>query len=620
MSRIAGLFEYPSTLQNKRLLKTMLACMVSAVPAPEPLEVLDEPYFGATGAASIFKNKHLAVVFEGTIFNAKDCPLATSDAERFALLCEQLGVMNALKQVNGDFAVAVLDYVNHSLWLSRDRFGLKPLYYVLKNKQLAFASRPAALFEIPGISRTPDRTFAAIFAGAHYRYFDNRPETSPFQDIAQVPAAHALEFKNGSKYLHRYWEAQEVAEFKEGDEELAERYRDLLMDAVRIRIANAPAPCFTLSGGMDSSSVLACAVKETQQKHHAFSAVYPDQEFDESHEIKSMLDSAVAQWHPVRVDSPNVFDIVTKMVEAHDEPVATATWLSHYLVCQDVKQSGFQTMFGGLGGDELNAGEYEYYFYFFADLKRAGMDDKLRKEVEFWKQYHDHPIYQKNYEVMEQSLPKMVDFNTPGRCLVYQPRMQRYAGVLQPDFFNLKNFEPVMEHPFSSYLKNRTWQDLTRETLPCCVRAEDRHVEAFGLSRVLPFTDHRLVEFMYRVPGALKIRDGVTKHLLRLAMKGVLAEETRTRVKKTGWNAPAHQWFSSSNRTALMDMIRSRVFRERGIYNPAAVEKIVAEHFDVVENQRIQENHMMFLWQLVNLELWFRRVIEAPAPVLVPHD
>ena len=168
-----------------------------------------------------------------------------------------------------------------------------------------------------------------------------------------------------------------------------------------------------------------------------------------------------------------------------------------------------------------------------------------------------------------------------------------------------------MENPFQSYLKNRTYQDLTKETAPPCLRAEDRQSLAFGLDHFLPFFDYRLAEFMFRVPGHLKIQKGITKHLLRKAMRGILPEETRTRVKKMGWNAPAHLWFSNGAREQLFDLIHSEKFRRRGIYNVAEAERIIDEHCEIVSSGRNQENHMMFIWQLVNLELWFRQFIDS---------
>ena len=257
-----------------------------------------------------------------------------------------------------------------------------------------------------------------------------------------------------------------------------------------------------------------------------------------------------------------------------------------------------------MGGDELNAGEYEYFFLFFADLKYAGHKNDLQRETEKWISHHDHPIFRKSFGVMEDGLARLVDLTQPGRCLPDRQRMNRYVKTLNPDYLDLNHFEPVMDHTFSSYLKNRTYQDIFRETAPCCLRAEDRQTIAFGLDNFLPFFDHRLVEFMFRIPGTLKIREGVTKILLREAMQGILPEETRTRVKKTGWNAPAHIWFSEAGREQLLDLIHSQSFRSRGIYNLTEVERIIEEHEQIVSSGQLKDNHMMFLWQLVNLELW----------------
>jgi len=185
--------------------------------------------------------------------------------------------------------------------------------------------------------------------------------------------------------------------------------------------------------------------------------------------------------------------------------------------------------------------------------------------------------------------------------------MLRYTQAVNQNFFDA-TFQPRMDQPFSSYLKNRTYQDLYFETAPCCLRAEDRQAAAYGLDNFLPFFDHRLVEFMFRVPGTLKIRDGVTKVLLREAMTGILPDETRTRIKKTGWNAPAHRWFLGQGLDRLRDLINSRSFREREIYNLKEIDRILTEHEAIVTSGEPRENHMMFLWQLVNLELWLASI------------
>ena len=611
MSRIAGILSDQPAETRERLLTRMLQVFTENGVSSSVIHETCSPAalgFHGVESTSFFSSPEVIAAVDGCVYNLDELQESGTegDAGVIASLYLRYGLTGTLQRINGDFALALYDVRDAALYLARDRFGLKPLYYCRRDDFFAFASRPRPLLTLPGMSAEPNRKFVAIFAAGHYRYFDNDPENSPYAEIAQLPAASVLCWRNKRISRWSYWQLAESPDLCGPAEELAERYRDLLFDAVKRRIARAVRPAFTLSGGMDSSSVLASAVKMTGRKQIAFSSIYNDKTYDETDEIRSMLDAAVTQWHGVLVDNPDVFDLVGKMVRVHDEPVATATWLSHYVLCQEVQARGFGSLFGGLGGDELNAGEYEYYLFHFADLRSAGKEDVLANEVRLWASYHDHPIYRKNFQVVEERFASQVDFSRLGRCLPDPIRFRRYFDALNPDYYDLHAFAPVMEYPFHSYLKNRTYQDMTRETAPCCLRAEDRQTMAFGLGNFLPFFDHRLVEFMFRVPGDLKIRNGVTKHLLRLAMKGTLPEETRTRIKKTGWNAPAHQWFAESCREPLRDIIHSQAFRERGVYNLAVVEALLAEHIDIVSKHQQRENHMMFFWQLVNAELWLQ--------------
>lgn len=555
----------------------------------------------------------ICVTLDGAIYNREELGSFASDAELVAHLYRTHGFPDLLRRLNGDFAIALYDRDDDSLWLARDRLGVKPLYYAEGASLFAFASRPAALLRLPGVGTSINRRFAAVFAAGHYRYFDNVPHESPYERVRQLPAGSWLCMRNGASRTGRYWTLADAPDFEDSRELLAEQYRDLLLSAVGLRLSSCERPAFTLSGGMDSSSVLASARRVAGTPQTAFSAVYADRTYDESEEIRPMLEHAVSRWHAVRVDNPDVFALVERMVAVNDEPVATATWLSHFVLCEEVGRAGFDALFGGLGGDELNAGEYEYFFCHFADLARLGRTAELDAEIRSWAAHHDHPIYRKNREIALATLARCTDPARPGHCKPDPVRLRRYYRTLQPDFYDLERFEPVMEVPFGSYLKTRCYQDLTRETAPCCLRAEDRQTQAFGLENHVPFFDHRLIEFMFRVPGSMKISDGVTKILLRDAMRGILPDQTRTRIKKTGWNAPAHIWFSGAGRAQLHDLLHSRAFVERGIYDVAEVHRLVAEHEQIVRSGAQQENHMMFLWQLVNLELWLRSLEAQPA-------
>jgi len=611
MSRIAGVAGPGGDPVGERRVAQMLAAEAKAGDGLHTASP-GQGHLGwcGTGAARLAAAGALTVAFDGAIFNHRE--LGGDGRGPAALMLDLVrrrGFEGALRAINGDFAVALFDAGTATTWLARDRIGVKPLYYAKTPAGLGFASRPAALLELPGVSRKANRRFAALFAASHYRTFDNDPQASPFADVAQLPAGHLMEWRDGRIIrVSPYWALEDRDEFTASFEELAAQYRALLMDAVRIRVEAARGPAFTLSGGMDSSSVLACAVDADGVRQHAYSSVYEDKTFDESAEIRSMLDETVEQWHQVRIGTPDVPDLVARMVRSHDEPVATATWLSHFLICSEAAKDGFSSLFGGLGGDELNAGEYEYFFFHFADLRRAGREAELGREVARWVEHHDHPIHRKSLAVVEAHFGRVVDFSQPGRCLPDRARLDRYLAALNPEFYRLDGFTPVMEAPFASYLKNRTFQDIFRETAPCCLRAEDRQAAAYGLEHFDPFFDYRLLEFMFRVPGSMKIRDGVTKVLLREAMRGVLPEETRGRIKKTGWNAPAHVWFSGAKLDWVRDTIASREFGARGIYARAELERLLVEHDRIVAGAELRDNHMMFLWQLVNLDAWAREL------------
>lgn len=564
------------------------------------------------GPGGLARHPKGILALDGLLFDLPERRAETglADGDDAAVLAELIarhGVPGALSRVNGDFALIWLEAETGTLWLARDPFGLRPLFYAKSGGGWAASSQPRGLLQLSDVSAEPDRGFLARFGAMHYRMIDNEPDQSPYAEIGQVVAGTALCLpRGGQPQTHVFWKMQDRGDFDRSEADLAEEYRARLMDAVGRRIARFPKRGFTLSGGMDSSSVLASAVAIEGRKQIAFSTLYEDPTYDEREEIADMLDANVSDWR--RVILPDAIDIagdVDRLIALHDEPVATATWLSHMRLCRQASAGGeFDAIFGGLGGDELNAGEYEYFPLHFADLKYAGQDQALDREIALWAEYHDHPVFKKSRAVADDLMARLTDPANPGACLPDRRRLGRYLHVLSPAFVEFRDYSPVMETVFSSCLKSRTWQDLSRETLPCCVRAEDRHGSAFGLPPVLPFLDKDLVEFMYRVPGTMKIRDGVTKRLLRRAMTGVLPDATRTRVKKTGWNAPAHLWFSGAGADMLRDLAHSSLFDDLGLYDRDAVLAIIDDHERIVTSGAVEDNHMMFLWPFLNIMRW----------------
>jgi len=585
-----------------------------------------ETYYGNTFGFSIsqkkspcfFKSPKAALILDGVIYNSQELAVETgiksdNDVEILNALIEKFGFIKALSKLNGDYAVIYIDNVNNCTWAARDPMGMRPLYYSpVPDIGIIFSSQPSGILRSGLISPEADEEYLVRYGAMHYRMIDNEPNKSPYKHISQCEAGISMRFDSSNKKSSfKFFDISNEDEFEGNEENLAKEYQELLLDAVSIRLKKFSNPTFTLSGGMDSSSVLACASK-IGGKQIAYSSLYEDKTYDEREEIIDMLSENVSDWRQVMI--PDEIDIVSEidqLIKIHDEPVATATWLSHRRLCESAGAQGFNAIFGGLGGDELNAGEYEYFPMHFADLKLQGKGSILENEINHWVKNHNHPVFTKSPAIANELIKRLVDLNEPGKCLPDLQRLMKYRHVLVDSLLGIDQIRPKMELKFSSYLKNRTWQDLTRETIPCCIRAEDRHGAHYGLPPVLPFLDKRLVDFMYKVPGSLKIKNGITKVLLRKAMHGILPEATRTRVKKTGWNAPSHVWFSGRGANNLRDLVNSESFRSLGLYKKEIVMKIIDDHENIVINHLPKENHMMFLWPLVNMIRWKERMLEV---------
>lgn len=551
-----------------------------------------------------FDDGRLVVAFDGLIYNRDeiDAPAGASDAAALAALYRRHGFQNALNRLNADFACALLDREHGRLYLARDRFGVKPMYYVAGGPLVAFASRLAGLSGLPGLDFAPRPEYLATVAGGHYRFFDNPPEATPYRGIAQLAPGMLLTIANGVATASRWYALEDRGDDQRPLEALAEDYRALFQDAVARRLARIDRPAFTLSGGLDSSSVATTAALSAGAPSPAYSTVYGGGAYDETAEIRDALDGGRIDWRPVELGAFDLFAEVARLTALHDQPLSTVTWLAHAALCERVKAAGHGGLMGGLCGDEQHAGEYDYFFYFFADLKAAGENARLTHEIACWQRHHDHPVWRKTPEVAAAKMARLADPGAPGRVTPDLEPLMRYQDALVPEARVARS--PTLESPFPSYLKSHAHNEIYRETMPCCLRASERNTAALGLADAFPFFDHRLVELAFRVPSALKIRDGVTKQLLRAAMKGTLPEATRTRIAKTGWNAPLHAWFATRFKAPLLDLVHSRAFRARGLYRPDIVERLIDEHAAIVASGAPRENHMMFLWQLVSLESW----------------
>ena len=603
MSRIAGLIPR----NNKGTPRLDVATVTRLLGTKQ---IVRDGFFFTENQQASAKFGSIQIVIDCSIFNADDFSTPQKklpDAQRVLLSISKIGIVRTLKKINGRFCLAVFDTKTNILCLGRDRFGLSTLFYTCFDGLIAFSSRAKGLLGLPGVSNELDHSFLKAAAATNYRFLDTNNSLSPFRNIKQVPPGTIVRFDD-KKMQTEQFASLTIDEIRRSNKPTREEYIHLFNKAVSKRLRVAKKPIFSLSGGLDSSSVVSMAQQITQKKQTAISTVHPNKLYDEQEEILDVIQAGKANWNFVTITNPNIFEKLTKIYSSHDYPLPTVTWLNHLLLVEEAAKLGYTDLFTGLGGDELHAGEYDYFFYFFADLKKMGKTDLLDKEIEAWVKNHDHPIFRKSKNVARERMIELTDPLVPGRCLPDKKLLNRYKNLLSDDFQNLNDLLPNYHPTSDSYLISHSQNELLINTMPCCLRSGRENCNLFGMQEFHPFLDNELFKYMMSVPPEQKIRNGLTKAFARESYKGLIPEETRRRINKTGWNAPAHEWFSRNHRDDLNDLVRSRQFIERGIYKIDSVKQMISQHETIVLENRDMPNHMMAIWQIVSLEIWLRNL------------
>jgi len=557
------------------------------------------------------KDPAIGLVMDGDIYNRGELltrfglPDDMDDNGLISALYQARGV-DGLALINGDLAAAIYDTARDELLLFRDRFGVKPLYYTNIGGQYLFASEIKALLAYPEFKATPDEATLFDYLATHYRYIHRDPGRTYYRGIRQVPAAHVVTIDVRGSQVKPYWHLEiDPAVAGLDPAEIESRLAELLRDSVNRRLDPDRGMAFSVSSGMDSSSICSLAAKVLGRPLDLYSVSYGSSEYDEAEGIAPLARDYGQRWRNILLQDPPLLENIDRLVRLADGPICTVTWLSHFFLAEIAASDQQDILFSGLGGDECLAGEYEHFLFFFADLKSTGQERRLSEEIDAWIRLHDHPVFRKTRALVDDVFRRLVDFKHPGRIRLDERRHRRYLPYFDPDFVRTWHETPQMSSPYDSYLANRCYQDLFFETTPPCLAADSCNTSHFGLTTRFPFLDHQVVEFCFSLPGALKYDHGVTKAVLRRAMRGILPEANRNNTVKTGFNAPANAWLMGDEQDQVWDLIRSRSFQDRGWFRPGAAEEIFLEH------QGGEDNHMMILWQMINAELWLRS-LSAP--------
>ena len=550
----------------------------------------------------------VAVVFNGEIYNYPELRQRLiaaghtfrthSDTEVIAHLYEDHG-NRCVEHLRGMFAFAVWDATQRLLLLARDRAGKKPLYYRANGTELTFGSELKTLLQDPTFDRTVD-----LQALDHYLTFQYVPAPwSIISGIQKLPPAHTLTYVDGRCTLRRYWELSYAEKTTLTEPEAVERLRELILESTRIRmVSERPLGAF-LSGGVDSSLVVAAMATESSVPVRTFSIGFEDQAFDEREYARRVAERYGTEHHELVV-RPDAATVLERLSWFYDEPFADSSAVPTYYVSELAKEH-VTVALNGDGGDESFGG----YRRYAANLAADRLPDlEFLRPAFGW--LHDH-------------LPA-----DPRRGLVH--KLSRASSMLGDDaqgrylavmsYFNHRRkqelYAPAMRrqlHPGASVeLFDKIWwdndaQNLTDRMLATDVASYlpgdllvkvDIATMANSLEGRSPLLDHHVMEFAASLPPSWKVRRGTTKYLLKEAGRGWLPDDILDR-PKMGFGVPIGAWFRSELRDMAWDLLTDATASGRGYFDPAEVRRLLTEHAS-------GHDHSPRLWALLQLELWHR--------------
>jgi asparagine synthase (glutamine-hydrolysing) len=503
-----------------------------------------------------------------------------------------------VERFNGMWAFAIWDTERKQLFASRDRFGIKPLYYRLDGGRFSFASELKAFAAAGGpLSANP----VAVREYLEQGHLEHGEETF-FAEVHRLPPAHNLWFDRDGLRLQRHWRLEP----KERPTDAIETVRELFLDSIRLRLRSDVPIGTCLSGGIDSSGI-ACGVdhvlragaegaEQVGAHQRTFTAYFPERGFDERPFAQAVVQQIGAEPHWVTFTAEDFVDHLPSIVESQEEPFGSTSIVAQWYVMRAAREAGLTVMLDGQGGDELFAGYSGYAGYYFADLLSHGRITRLGREMRGFRRAHG-----------KRAAPELVrPFLSESAKLRLRGRLRGGTVLLHRDLSATRPLLVQQGSRFPDRLRRQLEHILSERGLRELLRYEDRNSMAHSLEARLPFLDYRFVELVFSLSGGELIHNGTTKWILRRALGDLLPDVVRNRTDKLGFVTPEKRWFRGPLGDFAADIFASQSFAQRGFVDAVAARDRLARH------RRGETSAGWELWRALNLELWARRFLDRP--------
>ncbi len=471
---------------------------------------------------------------------------------------------------DGMFAFAIWDETKKELFAARDRFGEKPFFYFFDGQQFLFASEMKALWAA-GIKRIPNQKMLFNFITIGYTDNPTQPGETFFENISKLPPATTLKYvaNKNELELEKYWDIDiESTNKKITDAEALEQFSHLLTTSVKRRLRSDVGIGASLSGGLDSSSIIAAIneLQNTSPKPQAFSAIFPGFEKDESVFSKQVADKFDLQQSVVAVSATEMMNDWEKLCYHQEEPFGSASIYAQYKVFELAKQQQVNVLLDGQGADEILAGYHKYYKWYWQELFRnrrlfRSKELKAAREIDVNEKFGF-----KN--VIAAYFPGFATVTLENQYLLKAIRHED----LNRDFVKLQSKEAYYTTPDHFTLNGVLHFNTCIHGLEELLRYADRNSMAHGREVRLPFLSHELVEFIFSLPANFKIRNGWTKWLLRETMKNKLPDSIVWRKDKVGFEPPQKSWMENKQVQEAIQEARKKLVKEN-VLKPGILQK-----------------------------------------------
>ncbi len=443
----------------------------------------------------------------------------------------------------GMWAFAIHDTRRNTLFLSRDRFGEKPLYYIKNNDGFFFASQTNYLkLLVPAPLQINERQLYRYLVNG-YKSLYKQAETF-YRDVYEVPFSTnmLLNLEDFEIKKARYWFPRTEIDRSLTEQDAIQGFKERFIQSMRIRLRADVPMAFCLSGGVDSASIVSVASKVFGYDVHAFSIIDSDERYNERENIEATINDIGCKCSMIELEKSVNFGRLAELIAYHDAPVATITYYVHSFLTKRMHEEGYKVAFSGTAADELVTGYYDHFNLFLYEMR-------------------DHPDYALRLQEWEGGMGRVV--RNP--YLKDPDLYSKNPGFRGHIYLNNNIFEGLLTKAFHeefreerytpSLLRNRMLNELFHEATPVILHEDDLNSMCYSIENRSPYLDSELCSFAYSIPTEYLIKNGMAKHILRSSMAGILNDQVRLDPHKKGFNASVESLFDLRDANVREEMI-----------------------------------------------------------------